>query len=316
MARFARWCFLHRRAVLAIWLIALIGFLAVGRLTGSAYTDSESVPGTDSNQAQTVLQSNFSTQSGDVDQIVFHAKQGTLRSPATETAVTNMLARVSQLAHVRSVTSPYQSAGQISSDGTIGFATVTFDALAANVATSAVTSLTSTAQSVDDPRVDVQLGGAAIESNEQSGTSSNFLLGVVLAAGGPVLCLSTVDPGSGAPAHRCARGDRDRQLDNQCAQPQHGGPLLRARGRHLGGPRRRGRLLAVRRQPPPQRSPRRPNTRRGGRHGAQHFRPGGFARRHDGVCRNPWTLRFAGELRKRRRRLGRAPPSPSPWRQR
>ncbi len=181
MARFARWCFLHRRAVLALWLIALFGFLAVGRATGSAYTDSETLPRTDSNQAQTVLQSNFPTQSGDVDQIVFHTKQGTLRSPVTQTAVTNMLAKVGRLPHVRSVTSPYRSVGQISPDGTIGFATVTFDTLAANVPTSAVTNLISTTRSIDNSRVDVQLGGPAIENNEQSGTSSSFLLGVVLA---------------------------------------------------------------------------------------------------------------------------------------
>lgn len=28
LAGFARWCFVHRRAVLAVWLIALIGFFA------------------------------------------------------------------------------------------------------------------------------------------------------------------------------------------------------------------------------------------------------------------------------------------------
>ena len=97
MARFARWRFLHRRVVLAAWVIALIGFLAVGRLAGSAYTDSASLPRTDSNQAQTVLQSNFPTQSGDVDQIVVHAKHGTLRSTAVEAAVTNLFAKVGRL---------------------------------------------------------------------------------------------------------------------------------------------------------------------------------------------------------------------------
>ena len=51
MASFARWCFVHRKAVLAVWLIALIGFFAVGRLTGSAYSNSDSLPGTDSAKA-------------------------------------------------------------------------------------------------------------------------------------------------------------------------------------------------------------------------------------------------------------------------
>jgi hypothetical protein len=38
LAGLARRCFLHRRAVPAVWLIALIGFFATGRLTGSAAT--------------------------------------------------------------------------------------------------------------------------------------------------------------------------------------------------------------------------------------------------------------------------------------
>ena len=55
MAGFARWCFRHRRAVLAVWLIALIGFFGVSRLTGSAYSNSASLPGTDSAKALQVL---------------------------------------------------------------------------------------------------------------------------------------------------------------------------------------------------------------------------------------------------------------------
>ena len=100
MAGFARWCFIHRRAVLTIWLIALIGFLAIGRLTGSAYQNSSSLPGTDSATALQVLKTDFPGQAGDSDQIVVQAKQGTLRSPAAETAVTSMLARVARLPHV------------------------------------------------------------------------------------------------------------------------------------------------------------------------------------------------------------------------
>ena len=68
LAVFARWCFLHRRVVLAAWVIALIGFLAVGRLAGSAYTDSASLPRTDSSlTGPAAPPSNFPTQSGDVD---------------------------------------------------------------------------------------------------------------------------------------------------------------------------------------------------------------------------------------------------------
>jgi len=58
LAGFARWCFVHRKAVLAGWLIALIGFFAIGQAVGSVYSQSESLPGTDSTQALSVLQKN------------------------------------------------------------------------------------------------------------------------------------------------------------------------------------------------------------------------------------------------------------------
>jgi putative drug exporter of the RND superfamily len=183
MAGFARWCFVHRKAVLAVWLIAVIGFFAIGRLAGSAYSENDALPGTDSTKALSVLQKNYPAQAGDSDQIVVQARQGTLRSPAAETAITSMLARVARLPYVRSVTSPYGPDGQISKDGTIGLAPVNLTAQAPNIPNSAVSKLISTAQSADSARLNVQLGGAAIENvATDSGTDYNsVLIGIVLA---------------------------------------------------------------------------------------------------------------------------------------
>ena len=182
MANFARWCFVHRKAVLAGWLIALIGFFAVGLKVGANYAENDSLPGTDSTKALSVLQTNYPAQAGDSDQIVVQARQGTLRSPPAETAVTSMLARVAKLPYVRSVTSPYGPGGQISKDGTIGLATVNLTAQANSVPNSAVQTLISTAQSADRPLLNVQLGGAAIENVAvPSGDFTSVILGIVLA---------------------------------------------------------------------------------------------------------------------------------------
>jgi RND superfamily putative drug exporter len=182
MANFARWCFVHRKAVLAGWLIALIGFFAVGLKVGANYAENDSSPGTDSTKALSVLQTNYPAQAGDSDQIVVQARQGTLRSPTAETAVTSMLARVAKLPYVRSVTSPYGPGGQLSKDGTIGLATVNLTAQANNVPNSAVQTLISTAQSADHPLLNVQLGGAAIENVAvPSGDFTSVILGIVLA---------------------------------------------------------------------------------------------------------------------------------------
>ena len=182
MAGFARWCFRHRRIVLAVWAVALIGCFAVGRLAGAAYTGSYSLPGTDSTQALNALQADYPAQAGDSDQIVVQARQGTLRAPAAETAVTSMLGRVARLPQVRSVTSPYGPGGQISKDGTIGLAVVSLDAQAQDIQDAAVRTLISTARSADGPLLNVQLGGAAIENiTTASGDYQSVLLGIVAA---------------------------------------------------------------------------------------------------------------------------------------
>jgi RND superfamily putative drug exporter len=182
MASFARWCFVHRKVVLAVWLIALIGSFGLGKLTGSAYSNGNSLPGTDSTKAQQVLTTDFPAQAGDSDQIVVQARQGTLRSPAAEAAVTSMLARVARLPGVSSVTSLYAQGGQISKDGTIGLATVNLDDQATTVPNSVVTNLVSTAQSADSSLLNVQLGGAAIENIVTPNADyTSVLVGIVLA---------------------------------------------------------------------------------------------------------------------------------------
>jgi putative drug exporter of the RND superfamily len=182
MAKFARWCFVHRKAVLAVWLIALIGFFGISQAVKSAYTNNNSVPGADSTQAQQVLSANFPAQAGDSEQIVVQARHGTLRSPAAEAAVTSMLTRVAKLPHVTSVVSPYRQGGQISKDGTIGFATVNLDEQASTVPPAAVTTLISTAKSADSSLLNVQLGGGAIETVvTQNADYTSVLLGIVFA---------------------------------------------------------------------------------------------------------------------------------------
>lgn len=181
MVRIARYCFNHRRTVLAVWLIAFVGFYAIGGSAKAKYTNTFSLPGVDSTAALNVLKADFPAKSGDSEQIVVQAKQGMLRTPAVETAVTSMLAKVGQLPHVSEVISPYRSVGQISKDGTIGFATVNLDESAQNVPKAAVTRLISTAQAADSSQLNVQLNGQAIENNEQGGGSSGLFLGIVLA---------------------------------------------------------------------------------------------------------------------------------------
>jgi RND superfamily putative drug exporter len=148
MAPLARWCFRHRLAVLALWIAGLVVLSGLSRAAGDRYSDSFSLPGTESTHALKLLQRSFAARSGDTDQIVLHATGGSVTDPATRRRAAAMLARVRKLPHVVSVVSPYspQGARQISRDGRTAYATVDLDKLPQDIPKAAYQPLIHTAQ--------------------------------------------------------------------------------------------------------------------------------------------------------------------------
>lgn len=179
----ARWCVRHRKIVLILWLVALVGSFALSRASGDAFSTKFQLPNTQSAIALNLLKADFPAASGSSDQIVLHATSGTVRDPQVEVPAQKMLAAVSKLPHVRSVTSPYgvAGAGRISKDATVAFATVTFDSQAQSVPLPAVKRVIATAQAAASRRLQVALGGPDIESAATQAGSSSTGLGVVLA---------------------------------------------------------------------------------------------------------------------------------------
>jgi putative drug exporter of the RND superfamily len=182
MLRIARWAVPHRRLVVIVWLIAAVAIFAVSGSVGKKTASSFTLPGTGSQRAVDLLQSRFPTQAGDADQVVFHARTGTLRSASDRTAIAATLARIAALPHVSAVVSPY-AAGQhsISRDGTIGFATVSFDARANALPKAAVQRVIATADAARSPSLEVQLGGQAVEQAQQASLGFTTIVGIVAA---------------------------------------------------------------------------------------------------------------------------------------
>ena len=95
MPALATWCVRHRRAVLLIWLLVLIAVTALSRSVGSAYTNSFSLPNTESTKALDLLQASSPGVAGDREQIVFHTTGGAqVTDPAVQQRVDAMLAKV------------------------------------------------------------------------------------------------------------------------------------------------------------------------------------------------------------------------------
>ena len=71
MPSLATWCFRHRRLVLLFWLLTLVGVSFASHAVGTAYSNSFTLPNTESTRAINLLESVSPTVSGDTERIVF-----------------------------------------------------------------------------------------------------------------------------------------------------------------------------------------------------------------------------------------------------
>ena len=179
MLRLAHWSSRHRRSVVLLWVVLLVAVMAISSSVGTDFGNNFSLPGTDAQRATDLLSSGFTAEAGDSDQIVFHTRQGTLAEPAVRARVEHALAGVAQLPHVASVSSPY-AMGQhsISSNGTIGFATVNFDERANVLPKAAINRVIATATAARSDLLQVELNGDAIQQATESSIGYTFLVGI------------------------------------------------------------------------------------------------------------------------------------------
>ena len=172
----------HRRIVAVSWIVAAVGIFAVANGVGKKTASNFTLPGTGSQQAVNLLQSRFPAQAGDADQVVFHARTGTVTEASDHAVIDATLARIARLPHVTGVVSPY-AAGQhaISRDRTIAFATVDFDQRANALSKATVDRVITTAESARSATLDVQLGGQAIEQAQQASLGFATVVGILAA---------------------------------------------------------------------------------------------------------------------------------------
>ncbi|MDA0159153.1 MMPL family transporter [Solirubrobacter ginsenosidimutans] len=186
MRSLARWCFRNKFVVLAIWVAALLVLGGLSASAGSGYTDSFSLPGTESTTALNLLTDNFNTESTDTNQVVFAADDVT--DPAVQARIEKTLAAIGKLPHVERVDSPFaEGAGarQIAKDKTVAFANVHMDGEQpiADVPKSAYDKLISTAEGARGDGLQVELAGNGIQqATQQPGGGPSEFIGFIAAA--------------------------------------------------------------------------------------------------------------------------------------
>jgi RND superfamily putative drug exporter len=189
----------HRWTALILWLVVLVGVWVGASQAGDHYRDDYSLPGTQTQQALEVLREHGAQNAWNTVEIVLHDENG-LRGSGTESDVARMLDQVAELPGVVQVRSPYEDESAISSDGTIGYATVVLDRPAEDVPAERTERLLETAREVQTDRLQVELGGGAARklAEGQGGGAEGagifaalvillFMFGTVIAAGLPVI---------------------------------------------------------------------------------------------------------------------------------
>ena len=184
MSNIARWCFRHRFIVIGLWVVLLIASFGATKIIGTNYSNSFSLPSTDSTKAQDLLRTVSSGASGETDTIVWHVSSGSVSDSATEQRINNMLQKVSQTPQVASVTSPYIStnARQISPNNQTAYAEVSFNNQFQNLNKQNVKAVITDVKAANTSGLEVEVGGQAIEQTVQSSTSFSAGIGIIAAA--------------------------------------------------------------------------------------------------------------------------------------
>jgi putative drug exporter of the RND superfamily len=174
MRSMARWCVTHRRTVLACWFAAVVGLTVLSQSVGSAYKNSFSLKGTQSFEAQQLLQRSAPKAAGDREQVVLAVSRGRVTNPSVRARAQAMLARVAALPEVASVASPYGPAGgaQISPSGQIAFANVTMTKQGVKFSVSQAQQFVNTARAGAGDGLQVEVEGQVAEAANKTSINS------------------------------------------------------------------------------------------------------------------------------------------------
>lgn len=181
---FQRWgAFVTRRKwpVLGISVAALALAIVGAAMFGGTFADEFKIPGSESQKAFDLLSARFPQQSGVSARIVFQS-QAPVTDPAVKPRVDDVLRQAAALPGVSDVSSPYDQANAVSSDGRTAYATVQFPVANSGTTSASARQLMKLVETSTGGGLVVEAGGPVIEHNEQTGLGPTELIGIGAAA--------------------------------------------------------------------------------------------------------------------------------------
>ena len=180
--RLGRMTFLHRRLVLGLWVLILVGSsMAAATLAGPTST-SFSIPGTEAQAAIDMLQARFpaAAATGASARVVFAAPEGgSLADPANAAKVGAVLASLRAAPDVAVVSDPFTT-GTVSPDGRVAFAQAIYTVPAIELTKADRDALMAAAAAGRASGLTVEVGGSALQAIPERGASE--AIGILIAA--------------------------------------------------------------------------------------------------------------------------------------
>ena len=181
LERLGRSCARHPWRTIGAWILVAI---VVGTLAASAkgYSESFTIPGTESQQATDLLQDRFPQQAGATAQVVLHSEDGALTDPANTAAIDAALVKVEKLPGVTAVVSPTEAgANGLSKSGDIGYAVVNYAKPGNEIKPADLDRLKAAMAPARDAGIQVEFGGEVARAGERPDLGGTEIYGLIAA---------------------------------------------------------------------------------------------------------------------------------------
>jgi putative drug exporter of the RND superfamily len=167
------------KRVVVSWLVALVAFAVLSAVAGGTPTDDFVAPGSQSAQAQELLQDRFPDAANGRALAVFAAPAGD-SVEAHRAAISSALEEVGNVEGVVAVRDPFVDA-TVSADGRVGYATLAFDQPNTRVGKPAITAVDEALAAARDDGLVAEVGGDAAFVNSETKASGAEVVGIVAA---------------------------------------------------------------------------------------------------------------------------------------
>jgi len=161
------------------WAVAAAIVMGLAGTAGGAFVDDLVAPGSQSEKAMELLEKRFPEAAGGSAMAVFAAQEGE-RLERHRPAIDATVARIAEVEHVAAVADPF-TAGTVSPDGRIGFASITFDRPSMGLGPAPLAAIADATEPARQAGVAAELGGDAAFINAETETSGSEAAGLLAA---------------------------------------------------------------------------------------------------------------------------------------